>query len=148
MSNYAMPHWAPSVPMFVAGTSDLVGWMCYAEHTPTDTCDAYICGDCNGDGVIDLGDVLFLISYLYKGGFAPDPLCIGDASCDGMVDLGDVLSVISYLYKGGPEPCPECCSLKAKIGKFPNQNIETDSPQIRSGPRKLPQAPGGLKRIE
>ena len=61
-------------------------------------------GDVTADGVIDLGDVLHLISYLYKGGTAPCPMETGDVNCDGVVDLGDVLYVISYLYKGGPPP--------------------------------------------
>ena len=62
-------------------------------------------GDVNRDGVIDLGDVLYVINYLYKGGTAPDPLWTGDVDCDGIVDLGDVLYLINYLYKGGPPPC-------------------------------------------
>jgi len=62
-------------------------------------------GDANGDGVIDLGDILYLISYLYKGGPAPNPLWTGDANSDGVVDLGDILYLVSYLYKGGPAPC-------------------------------------------
>jgi len=67
----------------------------------------FICGDANGDRVIDLGDVLHLIAYLYKNGPAPDPLAAGDADCNGVIDLGDVLYLIAYLYKGGPAPgCP------------------------------------------
>jgi len=61
-------------------------------------------GDTNGDGTIDLGDVLYLVSYLYKDGLAPDPLLIGDVDCDGLIDLGDVLFLVNYLYKGGPLP--------------------------------------------
>jgi len=64
-------------------------------------------GDANGDGVIDLGDVLHLINYLYKGGPAPDPLGTGDVNCDEVIDLGDVLHLINYLYKAGPPP--NCC---------------------------------------
>jgi len=64
-------------------------------------------GDCNGDDVIDLGDVLHLINYLYKGGPAPDPFGAGDVNCDEVIDLGDVLHLINYLYKGGPPP--GCC---------------------------------------
>ena len=63
-----------------------------------------MCGDANGDGVIDLGDVLYLVSYLYKNGPAPDPWQAGDANCDGVLDLGDVLYLFNYLYKGGPAP--------------------------------------------
>ncbi len=61
-------------------------------------------GEVTGDGVIDLGDLLYLINYLYKGGTAPCPMEAGDVNCDGVIDLGDILYVISYLYKGGPPP--------------------------------------------
>jgi hypothetical protein len=64
----------------------------------------YIRGDVNNDLIIDLGDVLYLISYLYKGGPAPDPLWLGDCTCDIIIELGDLLFLISYLYKGGPPP--------------------------------------------
>ena len=61
-------------------------------------------GDANGDGVIDIGDVVYLINYLYKNGSAPVPLENGDANCDSSVDVGDVVYLINYLFKGGPEP--------------------------------------------
>jgi len=57
-----------------------------------------------GAGLIDLGDVLHLINYLYKSGPAPVPLIAGDCNCDGVVDLGDVLYLINYLYRGGDPP--------------------------------------------
>jgi len=53
---------------------------------------------------MDLGDVLHLINYLYKGGPAPNPFETGDVDCNGGIDLGDVLYLINYLYKGGPVP--------------------------------------------
>jgi|GEM_PF-1332351 len=69
----------------------------------------YCRGDADGDKMLDLSDVLFLISYLYKGGPAPDPFSSGDANADGIVDLGDILYLNSYLYKGGPLPPPPNC---------------------------------------
>ena len=66
---------------------------------------AYMHGDANGDQVIDLGDVVYLINYLYKDGPAPEPLEAGDANCDEVVDLGDVVYLINYLYRDGPPPC-------------------------------------------
>jgi M6 family metalloprotease-like protein len=65
---------------------------------------SYLHGDANGDGVINLGDVVYLISYLYRGGPAPNPLQAGDVTCDGPVNLGDVVYLITYLYRGGPPP--------------------------------------------
>ena len=64
----------------------------------------YITGDVNADSVTNLGDVVYLITYLYKSGPAPVPLLSGDANCSGEVELGDVVYLISYLYKGGPAP--------------------------------------------
>jgi hypothetical protein len=61
-------------------------------------------GDCTGDGIIDIGDVVLLINYLFKSGAAPNPLQIGDVTCDGVVDAGDVVYLINYLFKGGPAP--------------------------------------------
>ncbi|MGB8657520.1 MAG: dockerin type I repeat-containing protein [Candidatus Zixiibacteriota bacterium] len=62
-------------------------------------------GDANGDSVINVGDVVYLINYLFKSGPAPNPLAAGDATCNGIVDAGDVVYLINYLFKGGPSPC-------------------------------------------
>jgi len=61
-------------------------------------------GNFNGDCKIDLGDLVYLISYLYRDGPAPDPLELGDTNCDGAVDLGDMVFLIKYVYKSGPVP--------------------------------------------
>jgi parallel beta-helix repeat protein len=61
-------------------------------------------GDVNGDGVIDVGDVVFLINYLFKMGSVPDPYQRADSNCSGIVDVGDVIYLINYLFKGGPPP--------------------------------------------
>ncbi len=61
-------------------------------------------GDANGDGVVDVGDVVFLINYLFKSGQAPNPLGRGDTNCDNVLDVGDVVYLINYLFKNGPPP--------------------------------------------
>ena len=67
----------------------------------------YSRGDANGDGVIDIADVVYLINYLFIDGPAPDPLDAGDANCDGTVDIADVVYLINYLFIDGPPPgCP------------------------------------------
>jgi len=74
------------------------GWIYTTEEEGTR-------GDVNGDGIINVGDVVYLVSYLYKNGPSPDPSWVGDANSDGIVNVGDVVYLVSYLYKGGPPPC-------------------------------------------
>lgn len=66
---------------------------------------SYACGDITKDGRPDLGDLIYLISYLYKGGPGPDPLELGDVNLDSQVNLSDIVYLINYLYKSGPAPC-------------------------------------------
>ncbi|MCK4384650.1 MAG: dockerin type I repeat-containing protein [candidate division Zixibacteria bacterium] len=65
----------------------------------------YIRGDANGDLVVDIADVVYLINYLFIDGPAPEPLKAGDANCDEVVDIADVVYLINYLFIDGPPPC-------------------------------------------
>jgi hypothetical protein len=68
---------------------------------------AYVCGDANGSGVVNIQDVTYVINFLYKGGPAPSPLEAGDANGSGVTNIQDVTHLINFLYKGGPAPiCP------------------------------------------
>ncbi len=62
-------------------------------------------GDVNGDGEIDVADVVYLINYLFLGSSPPTPLEAGDVDCNGEVDVGDVIYLINYLFIGGSPPC-------------------------------------------
>jgi len=61
-------------------------------------------GDCNADGRKNVSDVLYLVNYLFKYGYQPNPMEIGDVNCDTMVNVNDVIYLINYLFKGGPPP--------------------------------------------
>ena len=67
------------------------------------------CGDCTGDGEINVGDVVCLINYLYRQGTPPEPLCRGDATGDGTIDVADVIVMVNYLFRGSWSPCFDCC---------------------------------------
>jgi len=64
-----------------------------------------LCGDVNGDGKVNVSDVIYLVNYLFKGGPLPIPeLLVGDVNGDGKVTVSDVVYLINYLFKGGPPP--------------------------------------------
>jgi agmatine/peptidylarginine deiminase len=65
----------------------------------------YLCGDANRDEVINVGDVVYLVSYLYKSGAEPLPAEAGDCDRSETVDVGDIIYLVNYLYKNGSPPC-------------------------------------------
>ncbi|HKC24908.1 MAG TPA: dockerin type I repeat-containing protein, partial [Thermoanaerobaculia bacterium] len=70
--------------------------------TATPTCPTQVAGDVDGNGVVDVGDVFYLINYLFAGG--PAPACHADVNADGHVDVNDVFYLINYLFAGGAPP--------------------------------------------
>jgi hypothetical protein len=74
-------------------------------------CCQGITGNVDGDSqeITDIGDLTYLIVYLYLGG--PEPLCPAEANADGEgpIDIGDLTHLINYLYSGNPTEvmCPE-----------------------------------------
>ena len=61
-------------------------------------------GDPNSDRIVNVGDAIYVLNYLFKGGPRPCPVEAGDANCNGVVDLGDAIYVLNYFFKGGPAP--------------------------------------------
>jgi hypothetical protein len=109
----------PGLFSWVPDQSESGNWVC--SFTAADACgelDTHLltiqigmpfCGDCTGDGEINLADVVYLLSDLFKGGPPPDPVCRGDANCSGFREVGDVVVLINYLFKYGQASCFECC---------------------------------------
>ncbi|MCK4404453.1 MAG: N-acetylmuramoyl-L-alanine amidase [candidate division Zixibacteria bacterium] len=85
------------------GDSVTVGWP--ELHDQEYTC---LCGDANDDLIVNLGDIVYLVGYVFRGGSPPyDPFERGDANNDCEIDLGDIVYLTSYVFQGGPPP--ECC---------------------------------------
>ncbi len=99
-----------AVNLGVPGEDNTYGWglidayeaVLAAQQSP------YVAGDANGDELVALADVVYLINYLYKGGPPPDPLAAGDPNADCIIDIADVVYLLDYLYRGGPPPQPGC----------------------------------------
>ena len=63
-------------------------------------------GLCNPDGLFDIADVIFLLSFLFSSG--DEPLCHDacDSNDDGSLDIGDGISMLDGLFNGGAPPAP------------------------------------------
>jgi hypothetical protein len=97
----AVPQIGPEPSNSTALMRQILSWFGLGRTAPE-----YMHGDANGDELIDVGDVVYLVNFLYKGDVPPNPVQAGDANCDGEVNLADVVYLINYLYRGGdPPPC-------------------------------------------
>jgi hypothetical protein len=63
------------------------------------------CGDVNNDLKVGIGDAVWIVIYIFRGGPAPDPLVRGDINLDGNVNIGDAVYLVNYIFRGGPAPC-------------------------------------------
>jgi hypothetical protein len=62
-------------------------------------------GDGYTDGVCNITDITYMISYVLKSGPAPVPFDDqGDVNCDGNADITDIVYLIDYVLKSGPYP--------------------------------------------
>ncbi len=69
----------------------------------------YLNGDANRDGVVNIGDAVFIINYVFKSGPESYPVYASDANCDQSVNIGDTVYLVNFIFKSGNKPC--CCSL-------------------------------------
>jgi hypothetical protein len=67
--------------------------------------------DCNGDGVVNLADIICDVNVVFKGFPKPIPNCRCDSNCDNACTLVDIVYKKNYVFGGGPQPvpCKECC---------------------------------------
>lgn len=92
--------------MFRFGSDGLVsgeGW--YIDDMVISGDPPYLCGDANGDDEINVGDAVFIINSVFKGGPLPEPIEAGDANADGETNVGDAVYIINHVFKGGSPPC-------------------------------------------
>jgi hypothetical protein len=65
----------------------------------------YILDNANNLSSVDIGDVVFIINYVYKHGPTTCPYHSADTNCNGEVNLEDIVCLINYLYLDGELPC-------------------------------------------
>ncbi|MEM7233745.1 MAG: PQQ-dependent sugar dehydrogenase, partial [Planctomycetota bacterium] len=72
---------------------------------------AYVRGDANTDGKVDITDGIFTLNFLFIGGRGPDCFAAADLDSNLRVELTDAVFEFNFLFLGGPAPgapFPEC----------------------------------------
>jgi hypothetical protein len=93
----------PQTISFTARVQDGVGSSAEKLFTFT-VAAAFVCGDANDDEAVNIGDAVYIISYVFRGGPEPVPLAAADANNDGAINVGDAVYLIGYIFRGGPAP--------------------------------------------
>lgn len=99
--------YARTLNRWLAFLADSAGFACTKDSSQITAYDRRLLnpdGDSNGDGSIDLGDVVYILNYLFKAGPPPFPMHKANVNGDDTVDLGDAIYLLNYLFKGGPPP--------------------------------------------
>jgi len=65
---------------------------------------AFLRGDSNGDGVVDLADAVHGLLALFAGLPAGDCPAARDANADSRLDVGDAVFTLEFLFRTGPPP--------------------------------------------
>jgi hypothetical protein len=64
-------------------------------------------GDANFDGHVDIGDIIFLLNYVYLDGPPPPhPISADVNEPDRTIDVEDIIYLITYVFQEGPDPLP------------------------------------------
>ena len=63
------------------------------------------CADANGDELVNVDDVNFLIDFYFYGGATPIPYIASDLNCDGSVNIADITYLAAYINGTGAPPC-------------------------------------------
>jgi len=86
------------------GTQPTGGELIFAtirlEPAPEERTRFFVRGDSNADGRLDIGDAIFLLSYLFRGG--PPPVCPDAADADDSGTLGpaDPIVIVKTILLG------------------------------------------------
>ena len=86
--------------------SDLAFSLDLNANDVPDECEtgSFVRGDSNGDGLINISDSIYTLSYLFLGGAAPPCLDAADIDDSGDLDLSDGHGINVFLFLGGSFP--------------------------------------------
>jgi hypothetical protein len=82
----------------------MVGTANYSPRMIPGVSLGFVCGDANGDRKTNVGDAVYLIAYIFKGGPPPIIMKAANINGDASVNVGDAVYLINYIFRNGPAP--------------------------------------------
>jgi subtilisin family serine protease len=96
---------ADNIDSLNPGLEGMLGWgSINIMASLSSVASQYADGDINGDGSLNIMDVSYFISFLYRDGPPPVAFGIADVNGSGILNIQDITYLINYLYRGGPPP--------------------------------------------
>jgi hypothetical protein len=74
---------------------------------PMVTAHSVQCGDMNGNGTVDVSDLVSLVAYMFQSGPSPEYLPAADCNGSGSLDISDIVCWVEWMFGGGQTP-PAC----------------------------------------
>ena len=68
----------------------------------------YMCGDIDDNGVINISDLVYALSYMFSDGPPPANLASMDTDGSGSLNISDIVYLISYMFGNPSGPAPVC----------------------------------------
>jgi hypothetical protein len=94
--------------IFISPASDSLDFPIVAVPVTMNVGTGFVCGDVDGSGRIDIDDIVWMVLYVFYGGYAPAPIGLADVDCSGGIDIDDIVYMIDYVFALGPYPCADC----------------------------------------
>jgi len=99
----ALSQTAISVDSLNPGLEGLLGTGLIDPVAAINMVQSGVIGDANGDGMIDISDVVLIVDYMFLGGQAPTVWA--DCDCNGELDITDLIILVEYAFVGIQSGC-------------------------------------------
>jgi hypothetical protein len=94
--------------MVYATDFNIPGYNDIKTYTVTVEAGGHGPGDANADGAVNVGDAVFVINYVFRGGQPPPYPNWADVNADCSINVADAVYLINFIFREGPEPLPGC----------------------------------------
>ncbi|MDH4035723.1 MAG: M28 family peptidase, partial [candidate division Zixibacteria bacterium] len=95
-------------PLMYITDESAIALMSYAKNLFGESVVLGEHGDIDNNGQIDIGDLVYLVDYMFLGGPPPPVMNSADVDASCQIDIADLIYVVVYFFDGGPLPLPGC----------------------------------------